>query len=1832
MKGAEEDLEMKHLFGLLLASMPMFVGAYVDVGDWRVSSYDLETRTAILGRYRGSSTAVTVPNEIIINVYDSSDNKYKDVHFDTILGDNLFRENTTVVSVSLGNHASVPSFCFYKCSSLNSVSSDVALSSVGGYAFRWCGSLVSIPSLESVILIEDSAFDGCSSLNTRMSLKSVITIKYRAFRNCSSLTGILELPCATTIEDEAFIGCLSLSSVMIDNVSSMGNCVFEGCSAIEDAKIAGNTDIKGGVFRNCLNLRNVEFTGNTRFGDFKVVSGIWGTGTRDISPFEGCTSLEKVVLGCLFDTIQYSTFKDLSSLKEVMVDCGFKNIEGYAFSGCSALVSVPSLESVTNIGASAFSGCSSLSGVVELPNAENVGKSAFSGCLGMIRVNFSGNLTSIGSEAFYGCTSLKSIRTAPSLKALGESAFRNCAALEQVEINGINLDLSPSKFIFNGCTSLRDVSFGDGVTVLPIGSSSYNGPFVGCTALEEVTVGTGVTEIPVDFLNANRSTESPRPGKVIFSGNITRVGARSLSVSTLTNLAINLADGCIVDYEAFLGCPGVNSESIDFTKIASIGSSAFSGCTSLKSIRTAPSLKALGESAFRNCAALEQVEINGINLDLSPSKFIFNGCTSLRDVSFGDGVTVLPIGSSSYNGPFVGCTALEEVTVGTGVTEIPVDFLNANRSTESPRPGKVIFSGNITRVGARSLSVSTLTNLAINLADGCIVDYEAFLGCPGVNSESIDFTKIASIGSSAFSGCSRLFGSLELPKAENIGGAAFNGCTSLTSVVAHNISSLGHSVFYDCSGLESVSLSGNAVIEHSMFRWCKSLREVKLLGGISFPLNGYSRDYQWPFNDTGSLEEVVLGEGVSSIPGPVFGGQPLLRDVRVTSSLTEIHVGAFSGCTSLPRIDGLQSVKFVGEQAFLNCTSLESFEGFSTVTNIGTSAFSGCSRLFGSLELPKAENIGGAAFNGCTSLTSVVAHNISSLGHSVFYDCSGLESVSLSGNAVIEHSMFRWCKSLREVKLLGGISFPLNGYSRDYQWPFNDTGSLEEVVLGEGVSSIPGPVFGGQPLLRDVRVTSSLTEIHVGAFSGCTSLPRIDGLQSVKFVGEQAFLNCTSLESFEGFSTVTNIGTSAFSGCSSLTGKVDLAVLQTVEGNTFKGCERLRQVKFGKDLELVRADAFNGSTNLIAFSFEGQPPEADDNAFRNVKKGALGIYPGSTLQLDDSENLLRSAQSLSETSDVKEWCDVIAEDGTWKKLLMCPNKPILTNDVYYVDEGSLRLNWETNMPPKEYGLTYEIRRGFSDNYDTADILTNGYKELTYIDKQFDFTGGVSRIWYWVKPEHPELKDDELRHSDACRTKNRYCLTAGTVDLGAFNDSKLFVELAGKKGGFLSYKPLKDPSSNEIDKAIDDVLPILKAGDIYVIYMAAHGIESGDDSYLSFKGSEYYASQLKVVSEAVAERKVRFVGIIMSCHSQAMIKDGQIVKEKERLELFCNGSCGEGSNDLIAWITSSRKEQFSYTADITTYTRFGNSLLRYGWGEGYADLDLFIEGKQEKIEGHNDDRITLLEMAHYAAVMAVGGFADFFRWAAMSSIDGNSSVYIQNPELLSRIDMGKVSGTHVSGNINPPSLVLLVDSIVATPTITWTPVSGAECYRVYRYLNDSDRPQAIHLQVKGISVKDKTYRGFLNRRSYKYFVQSENPAGISKRSMIAVEEFWKDSGIDINDFKDSLSEYGMDMSKVDEEEVDRIASSDLDGDGISVADEFIAGVSPIDATSQFTANITMENGMPKVTPVPDLGEARKYTIYGKTDLGNPSANWTDMSSVLEEEKPEYRFFKVGVSLP
>jgi hypothetical protein len=77
--------------------------------------------------------------------------------------------------------------------------------------------------------------------------------------------------------------------------------------------------------------------------------------------------------------------------------------------------------------------------------------------------------------------------------------------------------------------------------------------------------------------------------------------------------------------------------------------------------------------------------------------------------------------------------------------------------------------------------------------------------------------------------------------------------------------------------------------------------------------------------------------------------------------------------------------------------------------------------------------------------------------------------------------------------------------------------------------------------------------------------------------------------------------------------------------------------------------------------------------------------------------------------------------------------------------------------------------------------------------------------------------------------------------------------------------------------------------------------------------------------------------------------------------------------------------------------------------------------------------------------------------------------------------------------------------------------------------------------------------------------------------------------------------------------------------------YVAGLDPVAQDGDFTAEISVAHGKPEVESVePDLGAARTYTLRGKKDLMD--AGWNDMATVPASEAGEYRFFRVGVSLP
>ena len=136
-------------------------------------------------------------------------------------------------------------------------------------------------------------------------------------------------------------------------------------------------------------------------------------------------------------------------------------------------------EGVSELPDRAFAGCSGIRSAVISERVQRLGNFVFSECTALESVSFSGTLSSIPLSTFERCRSLRKIDFPQGLTELGDTAFFGCGFSE------ISVPDSVTKlgdYLFSGCASLRKVTFGASVQMLPIGL------FYGCSALEEIVL------------------------------------------------------------------------------------------------------------------------------------------------------------------------------------------------------------------------------------------------------------------------------------------------------------------------------------------------------------------------------------------------------------------------------------------------------------------------------------------------------------------------------------------------------------------------------------------------------------------------------------------------------------------------------------------------------------------------------------------------------------------------------------------------------------------------------------------------------------------------------------------------------------------------------------------------------------------------------------------------------------------------------------------------------------------------------------------------------------------------------------------------------------------------------------------------------------------------------------------------------------------------------------------------------------------------------------------------------------------------------------------------
>ena len=427
-------------------------------------------------------------------------------------------------------------------------------------------------------------------------------------------------------------------------------------------------------------------------------------------------------------------------------------------------------------------------------------------------IKFDGDVTTIGYVAFYECSSLTSVTIPDSVATIGRYAFYGCSSLTSITIPDSVATIG--EVAFDGCSSLTSVTIGDSVTT--IGSSAFSY----CSSLTSVTIPDSVTTIEANaFYNCSSLTS------VTIGDSVTAIGAsvfgRCTSLYEFNGKYASEDGRClIVDGTLNSFAPAGLTEYTIPDGVATIGRSAFEGCSSLTSVTIPDSVTTIGNFAFENCSSLTSVTIGDSVTTIGRSAF--EGCSSLTSVTIPDSVTT--IGGDAFRG----CSSLTSVTIGDSVTTIG-DWAFSYCSSLYE------FDGKYASEDGRCLIVDgTLNSFApAGLAEYAIPDsvttigFAAFWECSSLTSVTIP-DSVTTIGDWAFCGC-RSLTSVTIPDSVIIiGASAFESCSSLTSVtIPDSVTTIGDYVFCGCSSLTSVTIPDSVTtIVEGAFAYCSSLTSV----------------------------------------------------------------------------------------------------------------------------------------------------------------------------------------------------------------------------------------------------------------------------------------------------------------------------------------------------------------------------------------------------------------------------------------------------------------------------------------------------------------------------------------------------------------------------------------------------------------------------------------------------------------------------------------------------------------------------------------------------------------------------------------------------------------------------------------------------------------------------------------------------------------------------------------------------------------------------------------------------------------------------------------------
>lgn len=864
----------------------------------------------------------------------------------------------------------IPDYCFFACSSLESVTIPEGVTTIGSGAFQSCNlNALTLPS--TITSIGNYAFGKNNNLQSIICSATIPpTLGDNAFSN--GITPSIKVPISSIAVYKQANGWKDFTNYyggdVVNNgityrINENGATITAAEATLTEANIPSAVEFEGNQYP-VIKINEEVFYGNTNLTAVTLPDGLVEIGNY---AFSGCKNLESVTLPESLTTLGDYAFSSCKSLRAVKIPSGVTTIPDHCFYGCSSLENVTISEGVTDIEIEAFLSCNL--NALTLPES----------------------LEAIGSGAFSGNQSLKSVNIPAKVKTIEPQAFYNCGLTDLVIPEGVQT-IGNYAFKYNSLKKLTLPS-----TIKSIGDgafNSYSGSLqsITCNAATPPTLGddvfnieiTSSIKVPLASIAAYRKVYGWKNysnyygGEEIIDGVAYRIDDKGAYVQAaiMTESEVSLAENV-----AFEGAQ---------YPLYKIADNAFAGNGSITLVTVPATVETIGSNAFKG-VTYPIIKIKATTPPVLASKLpMFSAI-------------VPPASVKAYKA----ANYWKEMTIiGEGKNDIEVTTSATVDLTEAIMTQAKITPASVTSIKVHgpltnddiinALNTNMRSCYAIDLSDAEIeaLPDGAFNGKIGLLEITLP-AGLKAIGNNAFNGCFALRNEVTIPAGvETIGSYAFSGCRNakFNPALPETLTAIGDYAFQNCANLYAVTLPASlqTIGDHAFE--ASNVQEAVLPAGLK-TIGAYA------FRHCSNITRVTLPDGLTTLGEGAFQQCEALvtADLMNPMDITSIPRYAFDGCSGLRNVYLPFFIEAVGDYAFRGCASLRQIQFVAPTKTIGAYAFSGC-RSLKSLDLFKCENfttIGSYAFSGCTSLKSLnLPKSLETIGEYAFSGCQAISVIS----------------------------------------------------------------------------------------------------------------------------------------------------------------------------------------------------------------------------------------------------------------------------------------------------------------------------------------------------------------------------------------------------------------------------------------------------------------------------------------------------------------------------------------------------------------------------------------------------------------------------------------------------------------------------------------------------------------------------------------------------------------------------------------------------------------------------------------------------------------------